>query len=130
MSTENRGNVKKDPNNVVNRGKHKRANESLGVFLKNKRVLSKISKTVVCNYLMIDSEEVLDAYESGTKTIPLKHVYALSNCLNISPEETLTMIRAVGKMTYYDKLFKMNLPRETKQISKPKVTSLARRPKR
>jgi transcriptional regulator with XRE-family HTH domain len=57
----------------------------LGKFFRDERLKAGLSSETVSSYLNIP-QDVLEVYEQGLSTIPLNHIYALSNCLNISPE--------------------------------------------
>jgi transcriptional regulator with XRE-family HTH domain len=72
------------PSNKRQPSPYSRSTE-LGEFFKNKRLQAGLSSEMVASYLGI-SQEVLENYELGLSTIPLNHIYGLSNCLNISPD--------------------------------------------
>lgn len=65
--------------------------QELGLLFRNQRL--KISRTEeeVASYLGV-SKETLRSYESGEHTIPMTHIYALSNCLTIDPKTILKLI--------------------------------------
>ena len=65
-----------------------------GIFLKSKRLLAKRSKKEVADYLEISPKNVQD-YEAGILKIPLNHVRALSNCLNIPPDEIIEVFNGL-----------------------------------
>ena len=69
-------------------------NPELGRFLKKKRLKARQSLAATAGYLEI-STELLTEYEQGIRGIPLMHVYALSNFLNVSPTEVLHLIRSI-----------------------------------
>lgn len=69
----------------------KTVSSAIGTLIRDARVSAKMSKECVAKYLEI-SPSILDAYESGARSIPLSHIYALSNCLNISPAVILKTI--------------------------------------
>ena len=64
-----------------------------GGFLKSKRLESGLSIEVVTGYIGA-SEDLLIAYESGERPVPLNKIYALSNCLSISPDEITDLVAA------------------------------------
>jgi hypothetical protein len=70
---------------------HPRVSKTLGSFFKSKRLEAGIAIEAVAEYLEVSPLE-FEAYESGVKSIPLNRVYALSNFLNISPEEITRMV--------------------------------------
>lgn len=74
-----------------NSAKKTSVSQELGLLFKNQRLNMSMPEEQVASYLGI-SKETLLAYESGTRTIPLTHIYALSNCLNIDPKAVLKLI--------------------------------------
>jgi transcriptional regulator with XRE-family HTH domain len=67
------------------------SDSSLGSFIRQRRVESGLTLEEVATYLEISVEAVV-RYEEDKKQIPLNHLYALSNCLNISAELILRRI--------------------------------------
>lgn len=61
-----------------------------GRFFRQKRLDAAISQETIADYLGITVREVV-LFESGKKSIPLHFAFALSNCLNIPPEELLSL---------------------------------------
>lgn len=59
--------------------------EDFGRFIRQKRLETGLSEHEVSEYLGATAQTIL-SYETGEKAIPLNRVYALANCLNISPE--------------------------------------------
>ncbi len=57
---------------------------ALAKLVHQKRMESRLTEAAVASYVGI-SPIVLAAYEAGIRRIPMNHLYALSNCLNISP---------------------------------------------
>jgi transcriptional regulator with XRE-family HTH domain len=54
---------------------------SLGSFLRQKRLESGLTLEEVSRYLQVSV--VVTRYEENKKDIPMHHIYALSNCLNV-----------------------------------------------
>ena len=66
--------------------------QRIGMFFHDERLKASLSGEEVALYLGV-STETLSAYESGQKRIPMVHICALSNCLNIEPEMVLKLIK-------------------------------------
>lgn len=56
----------------------------------NTRVAAGLPLHDVANYVGV-TVELLERFEAGVQSIPLHHVYALANCLNISPRDVLDL---------------------------------------
>lgn len=67
-------------------------NLKLAALIRNARLDAQLSEETVAQYVGV-SISTLKAYETATKSIPLSHVYALSNCLNISPDVIVQLLR-------------------------------------
>jgi hypothetical protein len=64
----------------------------LGYFFLKRRKELGLPSEVVASYLEIPVK-TLALYEDGVTLIPLHHVYALSNCLNIAPDEIVKVTK-------------------------------------
>lgn len=64
----------------------------LGAFFRDQRIERGVSPKTVADYLGV-STKVIEDYESGRVKIPTSHAYAISNCLNISPEIVMWLLR-------------------------------------
>lgn len=69
----------------------KTTSTALGPYMKKKRLAAGMSLQKVAAYLEVSVKEI-EQYEAGKKSIPLNRVYALSNCLNISPDEVTRLL--------------------------------------
>ena len=61
-------------------------------FFRKHRLLSNLSLEQVRESLELDSIVVVSAYENGERSIPLEDLFALTNLLNIPPEEVLALV--------------------------------------
>jgi transcriptional regulator with XRE-family HTH domain len=68
---------------------------AVGHFFSQKRREAGLSESEVVAYLEDVTVETLKRYESGELKIPLNHIYALSNCLNVAPREVMEIIEKV-----------------------------------
>lgn len=59
--------------------------ELIGALIKRARLEQGLTRAEVARYLGDQNEDTLALYESGRKSIPVCDIYALANCLNISP---------------------------------------------
>lgn len=64
-------------------------------FFRRHREAAGLSPEMVAKELGLNSTDELLAYENGTQRIPLDEIFALTNVLNISPEDVLTLIHDV-----------------------------------
>jgi transcriptional regulator with XRE-family HTH domain len=69
----------------------------IGALFKGKRIEAGISEREVADYLGGLSLKTLHLYESGRKAIPLSHIFALSNCLNVSPRVISELVSKIWK---------------------------------
>jgi transcriptional regulator with XRE-family HTH domain len=67
-------------------------NPAIGEFIRQSREEAGLTEAAVVDYLGDISVETLKAYECGERSIPLNHLYALSNCLNVSPSAIVSLI--------------------------------------
>lgn len=63
----------------------------IGDFLRRSRREQARTPEEVAGYLGI-SPALLEDYESGEVELPLFQIYALANCLNLSPERVLAQV--------------------------------------
>jgi transcriptional regulator with XRE-family HTH domain len=77
--------------------KQKKFWHEFGIFLQQKRASAGLSEAEVAQYLGA-TVPILLGYESGEKAIPLNRIYALANCLNISPEEIVKKISTLDSI--------------------------------
>ena len=75
-------------------------NEAMGAFFRYKRLAAGISEKQVCHYLGLPSEMTLRSYEAGKASIPLNQMYALSNCLNIAPDEIMDLMHNLSRLQF------------------------------
>lgn len=68
----------------------------IGKMVREKRNETGLQLKEVAKYIGV-SPLVLEAYESGVKRIPMNHIYALSNCLDISPAKIMRLLSPVKK---------------------------------
>ena len=61
-------------------------------FFRDHRVSSGLSLEAAALALGLDDSATLLAYESGIDSIPLDMIFALTNLLNIPPEDTMNLI--------------------------------------
>jgi transcriptional regulator with XRE-family HTH domain len=64
----------------------------LAMLFKEARLSQKLRIEQVAEYLSI-SNETASLYENGHKAIPLYHIYALANCLNVAPNRILSITK-------------------------------------
>ena len=64
------------------------ASTELAQLILESRRRSGFSAQDVADYLDISAEQLI-AYESGQLAIPMDKIYAIANCLNISPRDIL-----------------------------------------
>ena len=64
----------------------------IAAFFKSHRLKSGLTADAVARDLALESVELLLAYESGAEAIPLDEIFALTNLLNIAPEDVLALI--------------------------------------
>lgn len=67
----------------------------LGDFFREQRLAAGVSEDAVMRALELESLDVLRGYESGEISIPLEDVFALTNLLNVSPEEVMDLVHAL-----------------------------------
>ncbi len=68
------------------------ANLAIAKFFKDHRLSSGLSVDQVAKGLNLDQTKTVESYESGTVAIPLEDIFALTNLLNIPPEDVLALI--------------------------------------
>lgn len=66
--------------------------QEIGALFREKRLAAGLSEEKVASYLGDITADTLSRYESGEKPISLSHVYALSNCLNVSTASVIKLI--------------------------------------
>lgn len=64
----------------------------LGDFFRRHREAAGLSLADATFEADLEDSALLDAFEQGTKPIPLEFVFCLTNLYNIPPEETLLMM--------------------------------------
>jgi transcriptional regulator with XRE-family HTH domain len=70
----------------------------LAKMVRDARLAAQMSIHEVAGYLGV-SEDVLARFETGKQPIPLHHVFALANCLNISPRLVLDLGLGTDKVS-------------------------------
>ncbi len=61
----------------------------VGQFFKRKRIELGLTTHFVSKEIGLESASFLCEYESGESKIPLHHIFSLSNCLGLDPDEVL-----------------------------------------
>ena len=64
-------------------------------FFRTKREESGRSREEIAEDIGLESVAALAAYEDGTEPIPLDDIFALTNVLNIAPEDVLSLMHKV-----------------------------------
>lgn len=65
----------------------------IGTFFRERRELAGLSVEAVAKELDLESSTILVAYESGRLSIPVDDVFAMTNILNIPPEDVMELIQ-------------------------------------
>lgn len=69
----------------------------LGEFFKSHRLTSGLSVEEVAQLLELETS-VYAGYEDGLHSMPLEDVFALTNLLNIAPEEVMDLVHELYKL--------------------------------
>lgn len=69
----------------------------LGKLFREKRLAAGLTEADAAAYLESVSLRTYQLYESGEKSIPLSHIYALSNCLNVDPKVVFDIINGKSR---------------------------------
>jgi transcriptional regulator with XRE-family HTH domain len=69
----------------------------IAAFFHDHRIAAGLDQAKVALELGLPSVSVLEDYESGKKAIPLYEIFALTNILNIPPEEVLDLVQELFK---------------------------------
>ena len=64
----------------------------IGAFFREARLQAGLSPEVIAKELELDSPETLLAYESGQISMPVDDIFALTNVLNIPPEDVMSLV--------------------------------------
>ncbi|RYZ76108.1 MAG: XRE family transcriptional regulator [Proteobacteria bacterium] len=64
----------------------------IGAFFRERRELAGLEADYVAKELDLESSTILHAYESGRLSIPVDDVFAMTNILNIPPEDVMELI--------------------------------------
>ena len=72
-----------------------RRRETIGGFFRARRIVAGLSEIEVTTSLELETPGILVAYETGRTPIPLEDIFALTNLLNIAPEDVLALIHGV-----------------------------------
>ena len=65
-------------------------------YIKKERLQASLTIETVAAYLEVPIT-TLEAYENGTKQIPLFHIYALSNCIGLDPNFVASFLNPKNK---------------------------------
>ncbi len=65
----------------------------VGSFLRDKRISAGVSEWEILQYMPDMTLNEIRDYESGRKAIPVSYVYAMSNRLNIAPQEIQQLLK-------------------------------------
>jgi transcriptional regulator with XRE-family HTH domain len=76
------------------RAKGREVSLECGKLFKARRIAQNLSLEEVAGYLMDVSSRTLEQYENGESEIPLFHIYALANYLNVHPALIMQLIRS------------------------------------
>lgn len=80
--------------------------QEIGLFLRHYRELAGLDLAQVAQLIEIEPAE-LSRYEAGELNIPLDYVFALSNVLNIPPEEVVRVFFEAGLKDAVSKIEKL-----------------------
>ena len=69
--------------------------KAIGQFFRDYRIAQGLQLERVAKDLGLAHASQLEAYESGAEAIPMDEIFALTNLLNISPSEVLSLIQNV-----------------------------------
>ncbi len=64
----------------------------IGTFFRNAREQAGLTPEAVAKELELDSTAILLAYESGRSSMPVDDIFALTNVLNIPPEDVMDLV--------------------------------------
>lgn len=64
----------------------------IGNFFRMRRLEAGVSAETVAKELELASTDVLMAYETGRVSMPVDDIFALTNLLNIPPEEVMELV--------------------------------------
>jgi transcriptional regulator with XRE-family HTH domain len=64
----------------------------IGAFFRQRRLGADLSMEMVAKELELESPEVLLAYETGKVSIPVDDIFALTNLLNVPPEDVMELV--------------------------------------
>jgi transcriptional regulator with XRE-family HTH domain len=64
----------------------------IGSFFRARRLSANLSPETVAQELELESATVLLAYESGRASMPVDDIFALTNLLNIPPEDVMELV--------------------------------------
>ncbi len=67
----------------------------LGDFFRSHRQSEGLTLEQVTTALELESIEVLVGYESGRLAMPLEDVFALTNLLNVAPEDVMDLVHSL-----------------------------------
>lgn len=67
----------------------------LGAFFRAHRLEARLSEADVARALDLETDETVMAYESGRLSMPVEDVYALTNLLNLAPEDVMDLIHGL-----------------------------------
>lgn len=81
-----------ETSNTFNLHAHRR----LGAYFHAHRLALGVSEMSVVHALDLCSLETLIRYEAGRAVIPLEDVYALTNLLNLAPEDVMDLIYEIS----------------------------------
>ena len=71
---------------------------NLGGFFRAHRLKNLISEEDMAAALELPVVETIMAYESGRLAMPLEDVYAMTNLLNLAPEDVMALIHGLYKL--------------------------------
>lgn len=64
----------------------------IGTFFRDARVQAGLTLEAVSQELELESETVLSDYETGNTSMPVDDIFALTNLLNIPPEDVMALV--------------------------------------
>jgi transcriptional regulator with XRE-family HTH domain len=74
---------------------HHPKSAKIGKFFHERRLAAGLSLETVAIELSLEVSADLQAYENGQKAIPLDEIFALTNILNIPPDDVIDLIHGL-----------------------------------
>ena len=71
--------------------------QRIAAFFRKRRGESGLSLEIVARELGYEDSSIVAEYEAGTRDIPLEDIFALTNLLNIAPEDVMSLVHNTYK---------------------------------